>query len=306
MLKLIIETCVHRRVAALVMTAIIAAFGIRAYLKTPIEAFPDVTNAQVQVITQMPGYASEEIERRVTVPLERVLNGTPGMTLLRSESLFGLSIVSLVFDDDADPFTSRMVVGQRLTQADLPEGITPSLAPEATPLGKIYRFRIDQRPARPVPAALGDAVERHARAAPGAGRGRCRALWRLPQGVAHRGRPGAPLCSRHHAGQPGGGDHQGQPERGRRFSAPRRPGAHHPRRGLSLVRRGPQEGAAQGQGWHRPHPRRRGHHQAGAHAAARLGGLERAPRGGRRACADATRGEPLAGPGRHPQAGGSC
>lgn len=142
MLKLIIETCVHRRVAAIVMTAIVAIFGIRAYLATPIEAFPDVTNAQVQVITQMPGYAAEEIERQVTVPLERTLNGTPGMTLLRSESLFGLSIVTLIFDDDADPFTSRMIVGQRLPQAELPEGVTPTLAPEATPLGKIYRFRL--------------------------------------------------------------------------------------------------------------------------------------------------------------------
>lgn len=142
MLNLIIENCVHRRLAALIITAVIAVFGIRAYLDTPIEAFPDVTNAQVQVITQMPGYAAEEIERQVTVPLERALNGTPAMTLLRSESLFGLSIVTLIFDDNADPFTSRMVVGQRLSQADLPEGVTPSLAPEATPLGKIYRFRL--------------------------------------------------------------------------------------------------------------------------------------------------------------------
>lgn len=142
MLNFLIEACVHRRVAALFVTLVVAIFGIRAYLLTPIEAFPDVTNAQVQVITQMPGYAAEEIERQVTVPLERTLNGTPGMTLLRSESLFGLSIVTLIFDDKADPFTSRMIVGQRLGQADLPDGITPTLAPEATPLGKIYRFRM--------------------------------------------------------------------------------------------------------------------------------------------------------------------
>ncbi|MCL2831216.1 MAG: CusA/CzcA family heavy metal efflux RND transporter, partial [Betaproteobacteria bacterium] len=112
-------------------------------LETPIEAFPDVTNAQVQVITQMPGYAAEEIERQVTVPLERALNGTPGMTLLRSESLFGLSLVTLIFDDDVDPFKARMVVSQRFAEAALPEGVTPSLAPEATPLGKIFRFRLD-------------------------------------------------------------------------------------------------------------------------------------------------------------------
>ncbi|MBO7942450.1 efflux RND transporter permease subunit, partial [Streptomyces sp. S9] len=100
--------------------AIVALFGVRAYLQTPIEAYPDVTNVQVQVITQMPGYAAEEIERQVTVPLERALNGTPGMTLLRSESLFGLSLVTLIFDDDVDAFSTRMLVGQRMAQADLP------------------------------------------------------------------------------------------------------------------------------------------------------------------------------------------
>lgn len=142
MLNLIIESSVHRRIAALFVTAVIAIFGFRAYLETPIEAFPDVTNAQVTVITQMPGYAAEEIERQVTVPLERALNGTPGMTLLRSESLFGLALVTLIFDDSVDAFNARMVVAQRLTQAGLPEGVTPMLAPEATPLGEIYQFRL--------------------------------------------------------------------------------------------------------------------------------------------------------------------
>src|SRR3954470_14275483 len=118
MLNKLIETCVHRRVAALLAIAIMAAFGVRAYLNTPIEAFPDVTNAQVTVIAQMPGYAPEEIERSITVPLERVLNGTPRMMQLRSESLFGLALITLTFDDDADPFTSRMHVGQRIAAAD--------------------------------------------------------------------------------------------------------------------------------------------------------------------------------------------
>lgn len=142
MLDRIIDACVHRRIAILVMTAIVALFGVRAYLQTPIEAYPDVTNVQVQVISQMPGYAAEEIERQVTVPLERALNGTPGMTLLRSESLFGLSLVTLIFDDDVDAFSTRMLVSQRMAQAELPQGVVPDLAPEATPLGKIYRFRL--------------------------------------------------------------------------------------------------------------------------------------------------------------------
>jgi len=141
-LEKLIEACVHRRVAAVFAVAVMAAFGVRAYLNTPIEAFPDVTNAQVTVIAQMPGYAPEEIERSVTVPLERVLNGTPRTIQLRSESLFGLSLVTLTFDDDADPFTSRMHVAQRIASADLPDGVVPMLAPEATPLGEVYQFRV--------------------------------------------------------------------------------------------------------------------------------------------------------------------
>src|SRR2546429_1411090 len=142
MLNRLIEVCVHRRTAAISAIAIVSAFGVRAYLNTPIEAFPDVTNAQVTVIAQMPGYAPEEVERSVTVPLERVLNGTPRTMQLRSESLFGLSLITLTFDDDADPFISRMHVAQRMASANLPDGVTPVLAPEATPLGEVYQFRV--------------------------------------------------------------------------------------------------------------------------------------------------------------------
>ena len=142
MLRLFIETCVHRRVAALFATLVVAAFGLYAYLGTPIEAYPDVTNTQVTVITQLPGNAPEEIERRVTVPLERELNGTPGMTLMRSESLFGLSLITLTFADDVASFPARTVALQRVAAASLPPGAIPELAPEATPLGEVYQFRI--------------------------------------------------------------------------------------------------------------------------------------------------------------------
>jgi cobalt-zinc-cadmium resistance protein CzcA len=142
MLNLILETCVHRRVAALVITMVVAIFGLRAYLDTPIEAYPDVTNAQVTVIAQMPGNAAEEIERQLSVPLERALNGVPGLMRMRSESLFGLSLVVLTFEDGVDTFRARTHVSQRLSQATLPPGVTPVLAAEATPLGEIYQFRL--------------------------------------------------------------------------------------------------------------------------------------------------------------------
>src|SRR5438105_10468631 len=124
MLRHLIQFCVRKRLPVLAITAAIAAYGVKAYLDLPVEAFPDVTNLQVQVIAQLPGLAPEEIERQITVPIERVLNGTPGMLLMRSESLFGLSIVSLTFDDDAEPFRSRTTVNERLQEADLPQGVS--------------------------------------------------------------------------------------------------------------------------------------------------------------------------------------
>ena len=142
MLRQLIELCVRRRLPALVVTAGIAAYGVNAYLSLPVEAYPDVTNVQVIVIAQLPGLAPEEIERQVTVPIERVLNGTPGAILMRSESLFGLSRVLLTFDDDADSFKSRAIVTERLAGADLPTGTDAQLAPEQTPLGEIYQFRV--------------------------------------------------------------------------------------------------------------------------------------------------------------------
>jgi cobalt-zinc-cadmium resistance protein CzcA len=140
MLKLLIESCVHRRTAALLAIAVVAIFGLRAYFDTPIEAYPDVTNTQVTVITKLPGNAPEEIERRVTVPLERELNGIPGMRLMRTESLFGLSIITLTFSDDTNSFVARTLVTQRTADADLPAGANPELGPEATPLGQVYQF----------------------------------------------------------------------------------------------------------------------------------------------------------------------
>ena len=143
MLGALIDLCVRRRVATVAFAAIVAALGIHAYLNTPVEAFPDVTNLQVNVITQLPGLAPPEIERQVTIPLERVLNGTPGMIQMRSESLFGLSLIYLTFEDGADSFRSRVLVEQRLGTAELPDGVVPELGPDATPLGEIFHYRIE-------------------------------------------------------------------------------------------------------------------------------------------------------------------
>ena len=142
MLHNLIELCVSRRLAVLAFTAGIAVYGIHAYSETPIEAFPDVTNYQINVITKAPGLAPEEVEKQITLPLERVLNGTPGMISMRSESLFGLSLIYQTFDDDVDAFKARTLVTERVVTAELPEGITADLAPEATPLGEVFQYRL--------------------------------------------------------------------------------------------------------------------------------------------------------------------
>ena len=142
MLRTLIESCVHRRLAVIVITVIITIFGVHAFMETPIEAYPDVTNTQVTVISLMPGYAPEEVERQVTVPLERVLNGTPDMIQMRSQSLFGLSLITVTFEDHIDSFHSRTEISQRISGADLPPDVTPVLAPDYTPLGEFYKFTL--------------------------------------------------------------------------------------------------------------------------------------------------------------------
>lgn len=142
MLARLIELCVKRRLAVLAVTLGIAAYGVHAYLNTPVEAFPDVTNLQVNIVTQQPGLAPPEVEKQITIPIERALNGTPGMISMRSDSMFGLSLILLTFEDGTDPFRSRVLVEQRLRTAELAEGVTPELAPDATPLGEVYIYRL--------------------------------------------------------------------------------------------------------------------------------------------------------------------
>ncbi|HTM45176.1 MAG TPA: CusA/CzcA family heavy metal efflux RND transporter, partial [Polyangiaceae bacterium] len=142
MLAALISWSVRRRYAALGLTLLFAVFGIYGYLNTPIEAYPDVTNYQVNVISQLPGLAPEEIERQVTVPLERVLNGVPGMIGMRSESLFGLSLIFITFDDNTDVFKARATVSERVRTAEVTEGTDIEIGPECTPLGEIYQYRL--------------------------------------------------------------------------------------------------------------------------------------------------------------------
>ncbi|GGX35790.1 cation transporter [Pigmentiphaga litoralis] len=142
-MRSLIALVVHRRLAAVAATLVLAAYGVFAYLNTAIEAYPDVTNVQVGIISLAPGLAPEEVERQVTFPLERELNGTPGLLSLRSESYFGLSMITMVFNDKTRSFDARVQVTQRLPSANLPDGVTPEMSPDNTPLGKIYYYRLN-------------------------------------------------------------------------------------------------------------------------------------------------------------------
>ena len=138
----IVKESLRNRGAVLFFTAVVVVAGIVAFRGLTIEAFPDPTDIQVTVITIFPGQPTEEVERQIGLPIERALNGTPGLTRLRDFSLFGLSNVTLTFDDGVDAIAARAQVLERLRDADLPPAITPSLGPLATPIGEIYRYTV--------------------------------------------------------------------------------------------------------------------------------------------------------------------
>src|SRR4030095_14952218 len=126
----------------ILLLALFIAGGIAAFRSLPVEAFPDVTDTQVQVIALFPGRAAEEVEKQVTNPIEIGLSGIPHSVRLFSHTQFGLSFVAVTFDDAVDAYFSRQQVLERLRDVDLPPGVSPDLGPLATPIGEIYRYRI--------------------------------------------------------------------------------------------------------------------------------------------------------------------
>jgi heavy metal efflux system protein len=138
-----IAFCLQNRAAVLAATAVVAVLGWVSFRQLTVEAFPDPTDTQVQVITLYPGQPSEEVERQIGLPLERALNGTPGLAQLRNLSLFGLSFVTLTFLDGVDGLAARAQVLERLRAAELPDGVVPQLGPFATPIGEVYRYTLE-------------------------------------------------------------------------------------------------------------------------------------------------------------------
>src|SRR5437016_12298698 len=143
MLEALINHAVKRRAITLVLSAVFVLFGIFTFRKLKIEAFPDVTNVQVMVITLYPGQAAEEIEKQVTIPVERALVGLPNVLIQRSITSFGLSQVIVTFEDGVDIYFARQQVAERLSDAEVPDGVHPTLGPNDTPVGQIYQYTLE-------------------------------------------------------------------------------------------------------------------------------------------------------------------
>ena len=133
MIHRIVQLALRQRFLVIMATAMMAVLGVIAFHRMPVDAYPDLSPPMVELITQWPGHAAEEVERLTTLPIELAMNGTPRLQVMRSISLYGLSDVRITFEEDVDPYFARQVVFERLSDAQLPVGVTPSLAPLFSP-----------------------------------------------------------------------------------------------------------------------------------------------------------------------------
>ena len=133
MIHHVVQFALRQRLLILLLVVFIAVGGAISFQHMPVDAYPDLSPPMVEVITQWPGHAAEEIERLVTVPTEVEMNGVPKMAVMRSISLYGLSDVIMTFEEGTDDYFARQVVFQRLSEVTYPAGVTPTLAPLASP-----------------------------------------------------------------------------------------------------------------------------------------------------------------------------
>src|ERR1700677_2752468 len=142
MIQALVDFALNNRYVILGLALILFVGGIISFKRLPVEAYPDVANTWVQVITQWPGRAAEEVEQQVTIPIEIQMNGLPHLAHLRSDSLFGLSSVMLIFDDSSNDDWNRSKVLERLSQVTLPNGLQPQMGTDWSPVGQIYWYTL--------------------------------------------------------------------------------------------------------------------------------------------------------------------
>jgi cobalt-zinc-cadmium resistance protein CzcA len=142
MIRGLVDFALNNRVLVLAIAVLLFIWGVVSFRNLPVEAYPDVANNYVQIITQWPGISAEQMEQQVTIPLEIVMNGIPHLDHLRSVSLFGLSSLMLIFDDESEDDWNREKVLERLAQATLPQGVQPQIGTDWSPVGQIYFFSL--------------------------------------------------------------------------------------------------------------------------------------------------------------------
>src|ERR1017187_3961766 len=142
MIRRLVDYALNNRLLVVGFAVLLFMWGIVSFHRLPIEAYPDVANNYVEIITQWPGISAEQIEQQVTIPLETAMNGIPQVVNLRSFSLFGLSDLKLLFDDESENAWNRERVLERLSQAILPPGVTPQMGTDWSPVGQIYFFTL--------------------------------------------------------------------------------------------------------------------------------------------------------------------
>ena len=142
MIRGLVDFSLNNRLLVVALAILLFAWGIISFKNLPIEAYPDVANNYVQIITQWPGRAAEEVEQQVTIPIEIVMNGLPHLEHLRSTSLFGLSSVMLIFDDASDNDWNRQKALERLSEVTLPENLQPQIGTDYSPVGQIYWYSL--------------------------------------------------------------------------------------------------------------------------------------------------------------------
>src|SRR3984957_15657792 len=150
-------------------TALLVVYGVITFKNMPIEAFPDVTNTEITIITQWPGRSAEEVEKFVTIPIELAMNPVQKKTSLRSTTIFGLSVVKLIFDDDVQDTYARQQVNNLLHDADLPDNVDPDVQPPTGPTGEVFRYTLESsfRDPRELKTLQDWVVDRNLRAIPG-------------------------------------------------------------------------------------------------------------------------------------------
>jgi cobalt-zinc-cadmium resistance protein CzcA len=142
MIDWLVSYALRKRLVVVMICIFTSIYGYYSWTQLAIEAYPDIADVTTQVVTQAPGLAAEEIEQQVTIPLERELNGTPGLLAMRSKSTFGLSLITLIFRDGTETYWARQRILERLGNVTLPQGINPGLDPVSSPTGIILQYTL--------------------------------------------------------------------------------------------------------------------------------------------------------------------